>query len=134
MFFAFVSKATSIGFVHNKAVGTRMQGKKSITKYLQIFTILFAFQLQSFVKILHFLRKRISKVFLQISRGILQRLLQSFRPNFGSLTCGPITLKNDEEQGNEEFGKKKFKVKSYTLLSRFQASFPANSRPPLAQI
>jgi hypothetical protein len=28
VFFAFGSKATSIGFVHNKAVGTRMQGKK----------------------------------------------------------------------------------------------------------
>jgi hypothetical protein len=38
VFFSFVSKATSIGFVHNKAVGTRMKGKKSITKYLQIFT------------------------------------------------------------------------------------------------
>jgi hypothetical protein len=111
VFFVFGTKATSIGFVHNKAVGTRMQGKKSITKYLQIFTILFAFQLQSFVKILHFLRKRNSKVFLQKSMGILQCLLQSFRPNFGSLTFGVITLKNDEEQGNEESGKEKIQVK-----------------------
>jgi hypothetical protein len=73
---------------------------------------LFAFQLQFFVKILHFLHKRISKVFLQISRGILQRLLQSFRPNFGSLTLNAITLKNDEEHGNEESCKEKFKVKN----------------------
>jgi hypothetical protein len=49
-------------------------------------------------------------VFLQISRGILQGLLQSFRPNFVSLTFSAITLKNDEEQGNEESGKEKFKV------------------------
>jgi hypothetical protein len=38
VFLSFVSKATSIGFVHNKAVGTRMKGKKalhSIYKYLQ---------------------------------------------------------------------------------------------------
>jgi hypothetical protein len=38
VFFAFGSKATSIGFVHNKAVGTQMQGKKalqSIYRYLQ---------------------------------------------------------------------------------------------------
>jgi hypothetical protein len=28
VFFAFGSKATSIGFIHNKAVGTRMKGKK----------------------------------------------------------------------------------------------------------
>ncbi|KAL5681150.1 hypothetical protein ACJX0J_007535, partial [Zea mays] len=48
--------------------------------YLQVFTILFAFQLQSFVKILHFLRKRISK-------------------------------------GNEEFGKKKFKVSGFNTLN-----------------
>jgi hypothetical protein len=111
VFFAFGSKSTSIGFVHNIVVGTRMQGKKSVTKYLQIFTILFAFQLQSFVKILHFLRKIISKLFLQKSRGILQRLLQSFRPSFGSLTVSAIILKNDEEQGNQESGKEKFKVK-----------------------
>jgi hypothetical protein len=29
---------------------------------------------------------------------------------------------------------KRIEVKSYTLLSRFQALFPANSRPPFAQI
>jgi hypothetical protein len=51
-------------------------------------------------------------VFLQISRVILKSLLQSFRPNFGSLTFGTITLKNDEEKGNEESGKENFKVKN----------------------
>jgi hypothetical protein len=50
-------------------------------------------------------------VFLQKSRGILQRLLQSFRPSFGSLTFGTITLENDEEQSNQKSGKEKFKVK-----------------------
>jgi hypothetical protein len=30
VFFAFGSKAMCIGFVHNKAVGTRMQGKKAL--------------------------------------------------------------------------------------------------------
>jgi hypothetical protein len=30
VFFAFGSKATSIGFVHNKAVDTRMKGKKAL--------------------------------------------------------------------------------------------------------
>jgi hypothetical protein len=40
-FSPFDSKATSIGFVHNKAAGTRMQGKKalqSIYKYLQFYS------------------------------------------------------------------------------------------------
>jgi hypothetical protein len=35
VFFAFGSKTTSIGFVHNKAVGTQMQGKK---KHYKVFT------------------------------------------------------------------------------------------------
>jgi hypothetical protein len=35
VFFAFSSKTTSIGFVHNKAVGTRMQGKQ---KHYKVFT------------------------------------------------------------------------------------------------
>jgi hypothetical protein len=51
-------------------------------------------------------------VFLQISRGILQRLLQIFRPNFRSLTFDAITLKKKKEQGNEESGKEKFKIKN----------------------
>jgi hypothetical protein len=111
VFFAFDSKATSIGFVHDKAVGTRMKGKKSlqsIYKYLKFCS----HSITILRQIIHFLHKRISKVFLQISRGILQSFLQSFRPNFGSLNFGIITLKNDEEKGNEESGKENFKLKN----------------------
>jgi hypothetical protein len=88
-----------------------MKGKKalqSIYKYLQFYS----HSITILHQIIHFLRKRISKVFLQISRVILKSLLQSFRPNFGSLTFGTITLKNDEEKGNEESGKENFKVKN----------------------
>jgi hypothetical protein len=70
VFFAFGSKATIIGFVHNKVVGTRMKGKKvlqSIYKYLQFCS----HSIKILHQIIHFLRKRISKVFLQMSRRIL---------------------------------------------------------------
>jgi hypothetical protein len=48
-----------------------------------------------------------SKVCLHKSMGILQRLLQSFRSSFGSLTFDTITLENGEEQGNQKSGKEK---------------------------
>jgi hypothetical protein len=78
------------------------------------------------------LHKRISKVFLQISRGILQRLLQSFRPNFGSLTFGAVTLKNKEEQGNEESDKVKNKGKELYFVQQVSCFVSANSWPLLA--
>jgi hypothetical protein len=72
----------------------------NITKHLQVFTI-FSLWLQ----ILHFLCKRISKVFLQKSGTILRRLLQGFKCSFGSSAFYIITLKDDKEQGNQKPGK-----------------------------
>jgi hypothetical protein len=40
VFFAFSSKATSMGFVHNKAVSTRMQGKQ---KHYKVFISIYNF-------------------------------------------------------------------------------------------
>jgi hypothetical protein len=37
LFFGSGSKATSIGFVHNKAVGTRMQGKQHYKVFTNIY-------------------------------------------------------------------------------------------------
>jgi hypothetical protein len=38
VFFSFGSKAMSIGFVHNKAVGTQMQGKKALQSVGDLFS------------------------------------------------------------------------------------------------
>jgi hypothetical protein len=59
-----------------------------------------------------FLHKEFPKsVSTDINKRSLQSLLQGYILSFGSLTFGTITLKNDEGNGNEEYGKKKCKIK-----------------------
>jgi hypothetical protein len=63
VFFAFGSKATSIGFVHNKAVSTRMQGKQ---KHYKVLTNIYNYVCISVTNITFLAQKNFQSVFTEI--------------------------------------------------------------------
>jgi hypothetical protein len=63
VFFAFGSKTTSIGFAHNKAVGTRMQGKQ---KHYKVFTNSYNYVRFSVTNITFPAQKNFQSVFTEI--------------------------------------------------------------------
>jgi hypothetical protein len=69
MFFTFDSKATSVGFVHNKA------DVNSITKHLQSFTIIYSLSITTLCQIIHSLVQIISKCFYRYQQK------ESLRPS-----------------------------------------------------